>query len=84
MKPPGGGRNPTWLATPGVMPAVASVGRTGCCPITGLAPANAAAGTVWSAGRTGRDPVSVLAGTDVTAPRLTKLLMVTLRLITVT
>jgi hypothetical protein len=71
------------LATAGVTPTVAAVGRTGCVPNTGLACASSAGVARWANPDTGRDAAIALAGTIVAAPRLAKLLIVTLRLIVV-
>jgi hypothetical protein len=67
-------------ATTGVTPAVATVGRRGCWPNTGRAWANCAVSSRCATGRTGREAVMALVGTTVAALRLTKLLIVTLRL----
>jgi hypothetical protein len=60
------------------------VGRSGCCPNTGRAAAIACGETGCAARATGREAAIALAGTMVTAPRLTKLFTVTVRLIVVT
>ncbi len=61
-----------WRAVAGVTPSVATVGRSGCCPISGWVDPSARPGNDRAAQRTGRDPVRTLAGTEVAADRLTK------------
>src|SRR5277367_2777758 len=70
-------------ATAGVTPTVVAAGRTGCSPNTGLAWASCCGVTRCATPEIGRDAVIAFAGTTVAAPRLTKLLIVTLRLMVV-